>query len=231
MTMEPPTGLKNNLLQSYEGLTTKELNDCAKPREYKKLMFALAYFHAIIQDRRKFGSIGWNIRYEFSEEDFGVCKRQLKIFLDTSEVIPYRVLNFIFAEINYGGRVTDYIDVRLMNNIIATYVNSGVVSDTFKFSGSGIYKSIEAGSHDDYVSYIKSLPTNPEPEAFGLHENAEITTNQNETRTIIADTLSIQPRTSSSSGKSREEIIGELAVGLQAKTPPKFDIDEIQEKY
>lgn len=204
MTMEPPTGLKNNLLQSYEGISNRDLNDCAKPKEFKKLMFALAYFHAIIQDRRKFGSIGWNIRYEFSEEDFGVCKRQLKIFLDTGDVIPYKVLNFIFAEINYGGRVTDYIDVRLMNNIINTYIRPEVLTDTFCFSGSGLYRSIEAGSHDDYVSYVRSLPQNPEPEAFGLHDNAEITTNQNETRSILSDVLSIQPRASSGSGKSRE---------------------------
>lgn len=229
MTMEPPTGLKNNLLQSYESLSTKELNDCRKPREFKKLMFALAYFHAIIQDRRKFGSIGWNIRYEFSDEDFSVCKRQLKIFLDDqNETIPYKVLNFIFAEINYGGRVTDYIDVRLMNNIINTYIRPEVLDDKFCFSGSGIYKSIEAGSHDDYVSYIRSLPQNPDPEAFGMHDNAEITTNQNETRSILYDVLSIQPRASAGQGKSREQIIGELSAALEAKTPPVFDIDDIQ---
>jgi dynein heavy chain, axonemal len=103
----------------------------------------LAYFHAIIQDRRKFGSIGWNIRYEFTTEDYDVCKRQLKIFLDTNEIIPYRVLNFVFAEINYGGRVTDYIDVRLMNNIINTYIRPEVLNPNFSFSSSGIYKSIE----------------------------------------------------------------------------------------
>ena len=33
--------------------------------------------------------------------------------------------------------------------------------------------------------YIQGLPLNPHPEAFGLHENAEIITNQNETRLIL----------------------------------------------
>jgi dynein heavy chain len=40
-----------------------------------------------------------------------------------------------------------------------------------------LYKVIEAGEKEDYIAYIKSLPLNPLPEAFGLHENAEITTN------------------------------------------------------
>jgi len=107
--------------------------------------------------------------------------------------------------------VTDYIDGNLMNNIINTYIRPEVLSDTFTFSKSGLYKSIEAGSYDDYIAYIRQLPQNPEPEAFGLHDNAEITTNQNETRTILENVLSIQPRTSSGSGKSREQQIGELA--------------------
>lgn len=97
-------------------------------------MFALAFFHAVIQDRRKFGSIGWNIRYEFSNEDLDVCKRQLKIFLDTSETVPYKVLNFLISEINYGGRVTDWIDGRLMYAIITGYITPEVLSDSFKYS-------------------------------------------------------------------------------------------------
>ncbi len=160
-----------------------------------------------------------------------MCKKQLKIFLDTQELIPYKVLNFVFAEINYGGRVTDYIDGRLMRNIIESYIKPDVLTDSFNFSSSGLYRSIVAGSYDDYLGYIKALPQNPEPEAFGLHDNAEITTNQNETRTILENVLSIQPRASSGGGKSREELIGELASALEAKTPPAFDIDEIQQKY
>ena len=53
----------------------KTLDDCKKPEVFKKLLFGLALFHAIIQDRRKFGPIGWNIAYEFTNEDLMVCKR------------------------------------------------------------------------------------------------------------------------------------------------------------
>ena len=63
-------------------MTETELNDCAKPDIFKKLLFGFSLFHAIIQDRRKFGPIGWNIAYEFTNEDLTVCKRQLKMLLD-----------------------------------------------------------------------------------------------------------------------------------------------------
>jgi dynein heavy chain len=87
--------------------------------------------------------------------------------------------------------------------------------DGHKLSKSGIYKVIPAGDKEDYLDYIRSLPLNPEPEAFGLHENAEITTKQNETLKLLEDVLSMQPRASSGKGKTREQIIGEMAKNLE----------------
>jgi len=222
------------MLQTYENLDNRQINDCVYPVIYKKLLFAFSFFHAIIQDRRKFGPIGWNIRYEFTNEDLVVCQRQLKIFLDeaaSEEAVPYKVLQFLGAEINYGGRVTDDKDVRLIINIIKRYVNADVAQDGYKFSDSGKYVSIVAGSHEDYVQYISKFDLNPHPEAFGLHENAEITTNQNETRIILENVLSIQPRQSSAGGKTREDVIGEISKSIEEKTPAPFDVEEVASRY
>ena len=90
------------------------------------MLFGFSLFHAIIQDRRKFGPIGWNIPYEFTTDDLIVCRKQLKNFLDDYAEIPYKVLNYLGAEINYGGRVTDERDVRLIKNILQTYINPEV---------------------------------------------------------------------------------------------------------
>ena len=62
------------------------------------------------------------------QEDFDVCCRQLKIFLDEAkeDVIPFKVLTFLGAEVNYGGRVTDDKDVRLITNILK--INSSMLN-------------------------------------------------------------------------------------------------------
>lgn len=62
--------------------------------------------------------------------------------MDDYEVIPYKVLNYLGSEINYGGRVTDDKDVRLIKTILSRYINEGAVNDGYKFSESGIYISI-----------------------------------------------------------------------------------------
>jgi len=83
------------------------------------------------------------------------------------------------------------------------------LKDNHPFSASGIYKSIPAGDKEDYMDYIRSLPLNPDPEAFGLHENAQITTSSIQTANLLEDMIAMQPKVSSGKGKSREEIIGE----------------------
>lgn len=98
--------------------------------------------------------IGWNIAYEFTNEDLGVCKKQLKLLLDEYNDIPFKVLNYLGAEINYGGRVTDDKDIRLIKCILQVYCSREVIRDGHKFSESGLYISIPSGSQEDYIKYI-----------------------------------------------------------------------------
>lgn len=63
LTNEPPKGVKANLSRMYNDLSEETFEVCqAKPGPWKKLVFALSFFHAVVQERRKFGPLGWNIR-------------------------------------------------------------------------------------------------------------------------------------------------------------------------
>jgi len=82
LTNEPPRGLKANMTRSLTDVGEERYDSCSKPREYKKLLFALAYFHAAILERRKYGAIGWNIAYEWMNSDFNTSEMNLMNYLN-----------------------------------------------------------------------------------------------------------------------------------------------------
>jgi len=96
---------------------------------YKKLFFGLAFFHAIIQERRKFGAIGWNIPYSWMNSDLQTSKAQLRMYLDEQAELPLETLNYIIGEVNYGGRITDDKDQRCCRCILSKYMCERTVMD------------------------------------------------------------------------------------------------------
>eukprot|EP00898_Chlorokybus_atmophyticus_P004944 jgi/Chlat1/5450/Chrsp36S00417 len=240
MTLEPPRGLKSNLARSYGRVTDKYLAACEKPEEWRKLLFGICLFHAVIQERRKFGPLGWNIRYDFTEGDLGVCQTQMRMLLNEYESIPFKVIRFLCAEINYGGRVTDDKDRRLINNLLVTFVNDDVVANSdnsteYSFSASGAFKLPVAGLAGDVkgvFEHIRALPAAPKPDIFGLHDNADITSDQNETYALLATVLSLQPRVSAAAGGiSREAAIEKACTDILGKVPALFDNAAVASKY
>jgi len=232
ITMEPPKGLKLNLLRQYNNLKDQDFEACTKPELFKSFLFTLCFFHAIVQDRRKFGAIGWNNLYNFTNEDLIVSRMQLKTFLEDYEEIPYKSLHYLFAWINYGGRVTDDKDQRLIRCVMKFFIDPAVLKfEEFKFSKSGIYYTPSPGHKSDYIEYIKTLPPITGPEIFGLHENAEITTAMNESSELLDSVLSIQPRETGGAGKSSEQIMKEIVCLIEEKTPKQFDYEEVFKEY
>jgi dynein heavy chain len=57
MTLEPPKGLKANLQRQYARLTDQYLAASTKPVEWRRLLFGMCLFHAVIQVRTGAGRL------------------------------------------------------------------------------------------------------------------------------------------------------------------------------
>jgi dynein heavy chain len=105
--------------------------DACEHKAFAPLVYVLSFFHAVVQERRKYGKLGWNVAYDFNDSDFDVSLKLLSMYLqkavdDTSTTsdeadIPWETLRYLIGEAMYGGRVTDSFDRRAL----MTYLKVG----------------------------------------------------------------------------------------------------------
>jgi dynein heavy chain len=223
LTIEPPKGLRANLLRSLGTLTDEILSDSPKEIEWRRLQFGCKFFHAIVQERRKFGPLGWNIRYEFNDSDLETSTVITKNMLDIDGAIPWDTLLFVIGHINYGGRVTDDKDRRCIIAVLEQYVSPPLLDANYEFSNSGLYKcppNCDTATKDEFIEFVKGFPLAEQPEVFGMHDNANISFMQQESDKLLGVVLSIQPRESGGGGaRSPEEIVLEMAADMSARVP------------
>ncbi|XP_063709228.1 dynein axonemal heavy chain 12-like [Culicoides brevitarsis] len=238
MTNEPPTGLKQNLLKSYN---SEPMNDvdfysgCPPLKEtaFTRLLFGICFFHAVVQERKKFGALGWNIPYGFNESDFQISVQQLQLFLNTYEEIPYQAISYLTGECNYGGRVTDFWDRRLISTILDDYVNSEVVENVnYRFCESLEFGMPQRTEHRKVVEFIEeNVPLMPNPDVYGLHPNAGIQRDLNTSNLLIDSMFLVQGKASGGSDTDTDKALMTFAIEIEAKLPKPFDLEEVIKKY
>ena len=124
---------------------------------FKSLLFSLSLFHGVGLERRKFGPLGFNIPYEFTDGDLRICLSQLKMFLMEYSEIPYKVLKYTAGQINYGGRVTDDWDRRCIMNILEDFYCPEVLAEGFCYDESKVYRQLPSATEHAVCNFVNLL--------------------------------------------------------------------------
>ena len=97
---------------------------------------------------------------------------------------------YLTAECNYGGKVTDDKDRRLLLTLLKEFYSAELVDnlDHNLLKGSEAYKLPIQDSYEEFIAHIDTIPLITEPGLYGFHQNASITKEINETNLLI-DTL------------------------------------------
>eukprot|EP00741_Cyanophora_paradoxa_P008927 tig00000142_g8641.t1 len=167
---------------------------------FKRLLYALCFFHAAALERRKYGPLGWNVRYEFTEGDLAVSVRQLHAFLlprgeEGPAALPLKTLHYLVGHANYGGRVTDDWDRRALLALLTESLSEQAAAAAgHRLTPSGLYRAPADGPYEGVLEHVRGVPARDEPEVFGLHPNAELAYGLADSASLLSSLLALQPR-------------------------------------
>lgn len=160
--------------------------------------------------------------------------RQLKLFLDQDVTqIDYEALIYLTAECNYGGRVTDDKDRRLIVTMLRDFYNNSMVHDEqYQFVQDSIYKfKSDLGTHESMLEFFQKFPAISMPGVFGLHNNADISKDIGESN-LLFDTLLLCGGGGSNEGAGKQdEQLKSIVESIQHGFPDEFDVEQASKKY
>jgi dynein heavy chain len=130
-----------------------------------------------------------------------------------------------------AGKVTDGHDRNTLMTILKTYYTADIHDPQYKFSPSGIYYAPPQSDYKGYLEYINALPLIAQPEVFGMHENADITKDLQETTLLLESVMLTMSRDSAAGGLTFEETLGAVAHDILERLPQDFDLEAVSERY
>ncbi|XP_054720541.1 dynein axonemal heavy chain 11-like [Uloborus diversus] len=246
ITNEPPKGMQANLHKALDNFSQETLDSSTRETEFKSLLFILSYFHAVLIERKKFGSQGWNYPYPFSDSDLLISANVLHNHLDRDggrgASIPWDDLRFLFGEIMYGGHITDDKDRKVCEAYLNRYFNAEQMeADCLLCPGFGMPPILDYSSYHDYVD--DNLP-GESPAMYGLHPNAEIGCLTDASNALLRSLHLLEPSTVEVGGENllinpiemsvaaapNEEKIRQVSEDILEKLPQEFSMAELYGK-
>ncbi|CAF3056070.1 unnamed protein product [Rotaria socialis] len=231
ITNEAPTGMYANFHKALDNFDQDTMERCSKENEFKSILFALCYFHAVVAERRKFGPIGWNRRYPFNNGDLTISVDVLYNYLEANSKVPWEDLRYLFGEIMYGGHITDDWDRRLCRSYLETYINPDMFDGELFLAP--LFPIPPNSDYKGYHQYIDEYLPAESPSLYGLHSNAEIDFLTTTSEALFKTVLELQPRDAGAGAAeggsitTREEKIKSVLDDITGRLPDDFNMAEL----
>ena len=230
---EAPADLKANMRRAYAHFSQEKIDGSSKKNEYKVILFALCYFHAVVSGRKKFGNQGWSRVYNFNDGDLKICADVLHNYLEKYEIVPYNDLIYIYGEIMYGGHITDDWDRRTNITYLKKLITNQLTAtpNLIPYSEKVFFRMLEPSksNYEEFKNYIEKMPEET-PVMFGMHPNAEVNFLMNQTEYIFKCIIDLIGESGGSGGKS-DTALKDTVIRLRKETELNtYDLIDLKER-
>merc|ERR1719362_1144978 len=149
--------------------------------EFQRLIYGLCFFHGVVLERHRYGPAGWNNRYAFHMSDLSISLNQMQEILfkrkddEDLDNASLEAIQYLVAECNYGGRITDTHDRRLLSTLLGKLVNLTVASEkgTDLSETAGLYPVPRDLNKTNIIQTVThKMKVVPHPHGLGLSENS-----------------------------------------------------------
>jgi dynein heavy chain 2 len=158
ITYEAPPGLKRNVSRTYEAWSHQYISEGSTLRA--KLLFLLAWFHAVVQERRAYVPQGWSKFYEFSFADLRSGADIIDQACQGGAEPQWTQIHGLLERAIYGGRVDSDYDIVVLRTYLEQFFSNEMTG------GGGIrVRSLPGTSitlpnsahHGDYTAMLREL--------------------------------------------------------------------------
>jgi len=139
VTTEPPMGLQAGLSRTFNTMINQDFLEKVEPYDkWRSLVFSICFMHSIVQERRKFGPLGFCIGYEFNNSDLEASLLYVEKHMNQCAALntPYswKAMQYMVCEVQYGGRITDGLDREMFKTYGEMWVQDVVFQPHYCFN-------------------------------------------------------------------------------------------------
>ncbi len=101
VTNELPKGIKAGVDKELGLLVNQDFIEKVDHPSWKKITFALTLMHAVIVERKKYGSLGWCLVYSFSmadlEASLSSVEKYINLALESKQPVPMKAIRYMVS--------------------------------------------------------------------------------------------------------------------------------------
>jgi len=148
--------------------------------------------HSVVQERRKFGALGFCIPYEFNNSDMEASLLFIEKHMNSCAALglplSWKAVVYMTCDVQYGGKITDDLDRELFIEYGKLWLQEPIFTPNYTFNtllSDFVYMIPDYNEHSKFVEYISTMPEKDHPLIFGLNGNADLTYRLKESMEMI----------------------------------------------